>query len=260
MKHFAVIAVILACGLIVPPPEAVAGSRLCPPGGAVGMTLRGGLRVTDGNYCLLDHVTVNGTVVVEAGGVVDLENSTVHGGIRVLRGGEIEIGISRFFTKPSFSTVDGGLRLDHPVDWDIEDAELRGGVWIEGHVHAEPTFCGNTVRGDMHVANVSIPAPGETFFGDPETDEGIFGGSCEGNRFYGSLSVIHSRAAGFQGKGNGLEVEGNVIAGSVLLRDSWLQLNGNRIGGSLICSHATLVPGEFDSDPSGNLVGGTNTC
>lgn len=256
MNRFAVIATILACGVVlVPPPAAIAGPTICPPGGASNTTISGGLQVTDGNYCLLDHVTVHGTIVVEAGGVVDLENSTVCGGVRVLRGGEIEIGLSRFFEAPSFSTVHGGLRLDHPVDWDIETARIMGGVRINGLLHVfspEPTFCGNTVSGGMHVANVSIPPPGETFIGDPEPDEGLFGGPCEGNRIYGSLLMSHTRS--------GYEVEGNVVTGSVILRDSRLQLNGNAIGGSLICSHAMLLPPEFDSDPSGNSVRGRNTC
>jgi hypothetical protein len=258
MKRFAVIATILACGVVlVPPPAAIAGPTICPPGGASNTTISGGLRVTDGNYCLLDHVTVKGPVVVEAGGVVDLEDSRVNGGIRVLRGGEIEIGISRFFGPHSFSTVNGGLRLDHPVDWDIEDARIRGGVRINGLLHAEPTFCGNTVIGAMHVTNVLQVSSAEVFFGDPEPDEGLFGGPCEGNRIYGSLSVTRSRGSGTK---FGIEFEGNVIAGSVLLMASRLQFNGNHVGGSLICRQTTLVPGEFDSDPSGNSVRGRNTC
>jgi len=236
-------------------PNLVAAPRICPPGGASGMTFSGGLRVTDGNYCLLDEVTVSGAVVVEAGGVLDLEDSTVNGGVRVLRRGEIEIGISLFGGVVSTSKVNGRLWLDHPVDWDIEMAHLNGRVTINGLGgpigFAEPTFCGNHVRGGMRVSNVLVAPPGETFFGDPEEEEGL-PITCFGNTIHGSFTLRNS--------GINVEVEGDRVSGSVFLIASTLDLNGNTIGGSLICrSGAVLLPPE-EPDPIGNTVRGRNTC
>jgi hypothetical protein len=229
-------------------PEALAATRtVCPPGGASHTTFNGGLLVTGNNYCLLDHVTVNGGVTVTSGSDVDLENSTVNGGVRIRPGGEIEVGVSLFAGVRSPSTVRGGIRMKRPVDWDIETAHVYGGVRITGGVKAFPTFCGNTVFGGMSVRDVSTAM---TFIGDPgETLAGEL--TCLRNRIHGSLSIENSAT---------LVVEGNRVTGSVFLNASTLELNGNRIGGSLFCSAGTVILPPEPPDPSGNTVGGSNTC
>jgi hypothetical protein len=230
-------------------PGALAASRtVCPPGGASHTTFNGGLLVSGNNYCLLDHVTVNGGVTVVSGSDVDLENSTVNGRVSVRPGGEIEVGVSLFSGVRSPSTVRGGIRLNHPVDWDIETAHVDGGVRITGGVDAFPTFCGNTVYGGMSVRDVSAAM---TWIGDP--GETLGGGelTCLRNRIHGSLVLENSAT---------FVVEGNRVTGSVFLTGSTLELNGNTIGGSLFCRDGTtILPGE-SPDPSGNTVGGANTC
>jgi hypothetical protein len=229
------------------PGALAATTNVCPPGGASNTTFNGGLLVTGNNYCLLDHVTVNGGVTVVSGSDVDLENSTVNGGVRVRPGGEIEVGVSLFAGVRSPSTVRGGIRLNQPVDWDIETAHVYGGVRITGGVKVFPSFCGNAVYGGMSVRGVSADI---TWIGDPGEN---LGGelTCQGNRIHGSLSVDNSSS---------LVVEGNRVTGSVFLKASTLELNGNRIGGSLFCRPGTtILPGE-SPDPSGNTVGGANTC
>jgi hypothetical protein len=229
-------------------PGALAATKnVCPPGGASNTTFNGGLLVTGHNYCLLSHVTVNGGVTVVSGSDVDLENSTVNGGVSVRPGGEIEVGVSLFSGVRSPSTVRGGIRLDQAVDWDIETAHVYGGVRITGGVKVFPTFCGNTIYGGMSVRGV---AAGITFIGDPgETLGGQL--TCLSNRIHGTLSIENSAT---------LVVEGNHVTGSVFLKASTLELNGNKIGGSLFCTAGTtILPGE-SPDPSGNTVGGANTC
>lgn len=229
-------------------PGAFAAARtVCPPGGASNTTFNRGLLVTGNNYCLLDRVTVNGGVTVVSGSDVDLENSTVNGGVSVRPGGEIEVGVSLFSGVRSPSTVRGGVRLTRPVDWDIETAHVYGGVRITGGVSAFPTFCGNTVYGGVSVRDVSAAI---TFIGDPgETLAGDL--TCLRNRIHGSLLLDNSAT---------FVVEGNHVTGSVFLTGSTLELNGNRIGGSLFCRNgAAILPGE-SPDPSGNMVSGANTC
>ncbi len=241
--------VVAAAGVALFAPGALAATKnVCPPGGASHTTFNGGLLVTGDNYCLLDHVTVNGGVTVVAGSTVDLENSTVTGGVRIRPGGEIEVGVSLFAGVRSLSTVRGGIRMKRPVDWDIETAHVFGGVRITGGVKLFPTFCGNTVYGGMSVRDVStamtsIGDPGETLGGGEVT--------CLGNRIHGSLSIDHSAT---------LVVEGNRVTGSVFLKASTLELNGNRIGGSLFCTDGTTILSGESPDPSGNTVGGANTC
>jgi hypothetical protein len=239
--------VVAAAGVALFAPGALAATKnVCPPGGASHTTFNGGLLVTGDNYCLLDHVTVNGGVTVVAGSDVDLENSTVTGGVRIRPGGEIEVGVSLFAGVRSPSTVRGGIRMKRPVDWDIETAHVFGGVRITGGVDVQPTFCGNTVYGGMSVRDVSTAM---TWIGDPGETFGEL--TCLRNRIHGSLSIDHSAT---------LVVEGNRVTGSVFLKASTLELNGNRIGGSLFCTDGTtILPGE-SPDPSGNTVGGANTC
>jgi hypothetical protein len=259
MKRF--LAVAAACALAVAgvalaAPGALAATKnVCPPGGASHTTFNGGLLVTGNNYCLLEHVTVHGGVTVVSGSDVDLENSAVTGGVNVRPGGEIEVGISLFLTGArSPSTVRGGIRLSQPVDWDIETAHVYGGVKINQlkivpqDPSQQPTFCGDTVYGGMSVRDV--PARTMTWIGDPgEVLAGHL--NCFRNHIHGSLSIQNSST---------VVVEGNQVTGSVFLKASTLELNGNKIGGSLFCRPGTtILPGE-SPDPSGNTVGGANTC
>jgi hypothetical protein len=228
-------------------PGAVAGTQtICPDGGLSNTTINGGLLVTNDNFCTLDQVTVNGGVTVVAGSDVDLENSTVYGGVNITPGGEIEVDLGSVFgDTPAFSTVYGGITLTNPNDWDIETARISGGVTVNGASLNQPTFCGNTVVGNVSFRDVSVDV---TYFGDP-VDEFF---ACGGNTISGSLSLTNSSF---------FEAEGNTVGGSVSLSASTLEFNGNTIGGGLFCSNGTvIVPGEDPADPTGNTVSGANTC
>jgi hypothetical protein len=178
-----------------------AGARtMCPSSGLSNTTIRSGLVVPPG-YCLLDHVRVFGGVVVY--GQVELESSYISGGVHLRPGGEIELGASIFGGDRTVTTVHGGLHLTHPVDWDIENGLIYGGVHIRGGVdpHASPTFCGNTVHGTMSVRNVTA---GIAWIGDPSEDVLFEGGPCTGNTIKGSLLVLNSSL---------VHIEGNHVTG-----------------------------------------------
>jgi hypothetical protein len=227
-------------------PSAVAATRnICPPGGISNTTISGGLEVTGGNYCVLANDTINGGVTIDAGADIELDNSTVNSGITVKPGGEIEVDPGSVFGGEfTTSTINGGITLNNPFDWDIETAHITGGVTVDTATENLPSFCGNTVIGNVSLRNVSVDA---TFLGDP-VDEFF---ECGGNTISGSLSISNSSF---------LEVEANTVNGSVSLSSSTLEFNGNTIGGSLLCSSGTvIVPGQ-PGDPSGNTVGGANTC
>ena len=113
---------------------------------------------------------------------------------------------------------------------------------------AFPLICGNEIRGGVTLNDVSTPFG--FFLGDPDAVTTSPNG-CPGNTIHGTLHVNNSQ---------NLEVESNIIGGSVLLSGSVLQLNGNTINGSLRCSNGTIiVPGE-PGDTQGNTVRGANTC
>jgi hypothetical protein len=236
-------------------PGALAATQtVCPPGGVSNTTINGGLLVTEGNYCVLAHDTIRGGITILGnGGDIELDNSTVYGGIDVTPGGEIEVNPgSVFFGTPTTSTVFGGITLNHPNDWDIETATIYNGVTFTGALafpFSQPTFCGNTVVGNVGMNNVTAPA---TYFGDPAVDDQDEFFDCGGNTITGSLSISNS---------SNLEVEANTIGGSAFLNASDLQFNANTISGSLLCSNGTTIAsGSDQGDPTGNTVRGANTC
>ena len=187
-------------------PTSSAKTRMtCPTGGLSNTTIHGGLLVSPG-YCLLDHVTVHGGLIVM--GQVDLESSRVYGGVHLRPGGEIELGASIFGGDRTLTVVHGGVHLNHPVDWDIENGVIYGGVHLRGGVDATPTFCGNTIHGTMSVRNVTAPI---TWIGDPNEDILGEGGSCPGNTIHGSLLVLNSSL---------FHIEGNHVSGHTSTRGS----------------------------------------
>lgn len=242
----AVAAVAAICVLCVP--GALAATKtVCPDGGLFNTTVNGGLLVTNDNYCFLVNDTINGGVTILDGSDIELDGSTVTGGITVMPNGEIEANPGSVFgDNPTTSTVYGGITLTNPNDWDIETTTIFGGVSINGaNPENAPTFCGNHVIGNVGIRNALLVA---SWFGDP-ADEFV---DCPGNTISGSLSITNS---------TNFETEANTIGGSVFLNASDLQFDGNTIGGSLICSNGTTIEsGSDQGDPSGNTVGGKNTC
>ena len=235
----------------------------CPSGGTPppGSTVDGGMDV-DG-VCMADNVTVNGGITVEEGGHLQLTSSTVNGGIITLPCGELDINATTLgagVPTNTTSTINGGIDIAASAvctvpgafsDVDIYTAQIDGGISMTGTfpVTFFPFICGNTVKGSLHLDNVTVTPIGlfEGTIGDPDSALR----SCPGNTITGSLHMSHSSV---------FAVESNTIGGSVFLSADTLELNGNIINGSLMCSDGTVIlPGE-PGDPTGNTVHGKNTC
>ena len=226
-----------------------------------GSTVNGGLDVN--GTCIVDKVTVNGGITVEAGGHLQLTNGTVNGGILTLPCGEMDINATTGGSgvpTGTTSTINGGIDIVASAvcttpgtfsDVDIFGAQIDGGISMTGAfaVNFFPFICGNTVKGSVNLESVTVTPLGvfEGAIGDP--DNALR--NCPGNTITGSFHMTKSSV---------FAVKSNTIGGSVLLSGSTLELNGNTINGSLRCSDGTvIVPGE-PGDPTGNTVHGKNTC
>ena len=228
----------------------------CPSDGTPprGSQVQGGIEVN--GPCILDGVTVNGGITVDAGGQLQLQSSAVDGGISVLRCGELDVNFPAQAAIPpgTTSTINGDIVIDASAvctspassDADIWTAQIKGSISVTGSYDGNrPTICGNTIRGDLILDHITSDR--RFWVGDPDG----FGG-CPGNTIGGALSVSNSTAS--------FEVEANKVGGSVLLSGSALELNENTIGGSLRCSNgAVILPGEAP-DASGNTIRGSNNC
>jgi hypothetical protein len=236
----------------------------CPSGGTPppGSTVDGGLDV-DG-LCFVDKVTVNGGITVLEGGHLQLTSSTVNGGIINLPCGELDVNATTLGAGlPTGTTaiINGGIDIMASAictvpgaysDADIWTAQIDGGISMSGTfsmgaIISAPAICGNTIKGSVHIDNVTATELGafEARIGDPDQ-------RCPGNTITGSLHMTKSSI---------FAVESNTIGGSVLLSGDTLELNGNTINGSLRCSDGTIIlPGEPGLDPTGNTVKGKNTC
>ena len=260
---FVAVFAMLALGMIgVLTPAAVSAASSCPSGGTPppGSTVDGGLDV-DGT-CILVSVTVNGGITVEATGHLSFQDGTVNGGIVVLPCGELDVNATTLgagVPTGTSATINGGIVLNGaaplticPVgsfaDADIFTALIDGGILVTGNFPGSaPRICNNEIRGHATLNDVFAP------FGFSLGDEASTG--CPGNTIHGAVHVSNSSGTAIFR----LEVEGNIVGGSVLLSGSTLELQGNTINGSLRCSNGTvLLPGE-PGDPA-NTVHGANTC
>lgn len=275
-----VAAAIVAAGVVASP--ASAATTKCPSGDtpAPGSTITGGQEV-DGFQCKLVHVTVYGGITVDAKGAgvlpigyVALGGSTVNGGI-VDNGGGVDIGVGDFFAfdrTGEGSTINGGVKLNHPLFFSSADATIRGGFTVNGQRDPAPVFgctpgepcfedsflCGNTIVGNVTVQDeaygqVFMADPGEVFYGN--------WAACDANTIHGSVFLTNSNFINpFSGEAN--EIEGDAVSGSVNVDHSTAEVYGNTIAGSLLCTNGTVIQPPAAGDPSGstNTVGGTNTC
>jgi hypothetical protein len=248
----AAVSTLLVLGMIaVLPPAAVAAATSCPSGGTPppGSTVNGGLEV-DGT-CLLDNVTVNGGITVEAAGHLQLTSGTVNGGIVVLPCGELDVNATTNGTglpTGTTATINGGIVINAAAlcttgfsDADIWKAQIDGGLSVTGTFPtARPFVCDNEIKGGVTLNDVSTPFG--FFLGDPDAPS-----RCPGNVIHGTVSVSDS---------TNLAVKSNIVGGSVLLSGSFLlELTGNAINGSLRCTNGTVI--VFNS---GNTVHGANHC
>ncbi|MFJ9482909.1 Ig-like domain-containing protein [Streptomyces mirabilis] len=114
----------------------------------------------------------------------------------------------------------------------ISNSTIRGSVLSSGGTRLG--VCGSTVTGSVNVAR----ATGFVVIGDPGDD------GCAGNRITGQLALSDNRS--------GAEAVANHVGGSVQVQgttgsgpfpeDSRAEVEGNTIGGSLICSGNVPAP------------------
>jgi hypothetical protein len=256
----------------------------CPGDGTPppGSTIYGGLEITGGvepGYCELHDVTVYGGIVVDPTpdaflaqfewNVVNLIGSTVSGGVVVGRNSEASSNIicdSGCNIQPQPTTISGGLRLNNAIQGFVLNATISGAVTVNGNADltplCDPAFCwANHVWCDVTVdGNVSLTDinGNQDFLGDPE--EQLFSnGVCRGNTIHGSVFMRDSNFVR-PTDGEPTEIEGNTITGSVYLDHSTLELGGNTIGGSLLCTNGTVIHPAPPHDVAGNTVRGRDTC
>src|SRR5713226_5483875 len=159
---------ILVFAAVLALPVALAAEVHCPSGGtpAAGSTVNGGLDV-DGT-CIVDKVTVNGGITVEAGGHLQLTSSLVNGGIVVFPCGELDVNATTGGAgnpTGTTSTINGGIDIEasdtcNPGAFsnaDIYTAKINGGISMTGTyaVGDVPIICANTIKGNMDVNNVT---------------------------------------------------------------------------------------------------------
>jgi hypothetical protein len=226
----------------------------CPPSPAPGSSISGGLVVTGPTDCVLDNVAVSGGILVTSpstpsGNCLEILNdSFISGGIVVQSGAELDVGHTCTSNTPlpgTSATISGGVKASNPLDIDVYNAEVTGGILVDG-VGAGffPTVCGSTISGGLtfkHIVNSG------GFIGDPNANNN-FPASCSGNFIDTSVFVIDSPAL--------VEIEKNTISGSVNLSNSKVEVGGNTIGGSLQCVNTVFTIGEAGP----NTVHGSTTC
>jgi hypothetical protein len=227
--------------LTVDPP-----AHSCPPSPPPGSTISGGLLVN--GPCVLDHVSVSGGVLVTSTGGLELENSSVSGGITVQQGGELDAGHVLDSATATFNpnSISGGIKYTNGFDLDLDGATISGGVSINGSGN-EPTICKSSLGSDLRLSNFASGAP--FWIGDP--GEPIFASvpaDCPGNTIGGSLYVTNSQL---------VEIEANLIKGSVFLTSSSVDFEGNTVQGSASCTSDTPFA---DDVPAPNTVHGSSNC
>jgi hypothetical protein len=122
---------------------------------------------------------------------------------------------------PGQSTVDGGVIAHSPVDLDLWNVTVNGGITVVNATSPNDyyTFCGINVNGGMSFQNS--------------------GGLGVGIRFSPLVNCV----------GN------NSVSGSVVVDHTTLDMRNTFIQGSLQCINGGKV-----NDRGGNRVTGTNTC
>jgi len=253
----------LAIALALPGVARAQGTQ-CPPNPPTGATIDGGLDVN--GPCAIDNVTVNGGITIEEGGDLQLTNSTVNGGILTLPCAELYVNAITGVGTPTNtpSAINGGIDIIASTecttpgassDADIWTAQIDGGISMSGMFMpgVYPYICGNQIKGSVHIDNVTVteagppPSPLEGAIGDPDAPLH----PCPGNTISGSLHMTKSLM---------FAVESNTIGGSGLISGSTVELNGNTVNGSLLCSDGTVILPPDGTDPQGNTVHGKNTC
>jgi len=247
---------------------AASAAGTCPPSPTPGSTVNGNIEVTAGGTCVLDHVTVNGSVTVDPTAQLYLQNgAAVTGGITVGDSGLLQVAFG--------SKVNGAVTLNNASSATIAASTLGHGIsgtansWaifastINGPIsltNGGTTFlCGSKIGGAVHLTN-----PGLLQLGDPFPDGIPFvvvaqnGGpvqvyNCDGNVIKGSLSINNALAT----------IEGNTISGTgtvlTLSNLTLLEYEGNKVAGNATCTSVLDIQlTSDDAEPLHNTYSGTN--
>jgi hypothetical protein len=99
-------------------------------------------------------------------------------------------------------------------------------------------LCGLTLYGDVVETNVNF---GAAALGDPNEAFPFTDADCAGNTIHGTVLMKDSNFINpFNGEAS--EFEGNTVTGSVRLDHSTAEVNGNTVGGSLLCLNGFRHP------------------
>jgi hypothetical protein len=236
-----VVAMVAGVGITALSVGAAGAKTFCPV--ASGSSVSGGLVVN--GVCILDNVTVSGGILVTSGSQLEIENdSFISGGIVVQSGAELDVGHTLSSNTPTGSArsfISGGIKASNPFDIDVYNAEVAGGILIDGVIAGTPAICGSTISGGLTLKHIDTGA----YIGDP--NEG-YPTACAGNLIDTSVFVIDSPGL--------VQIEKNTISGSVNLQNSTVEVGGNTIGGSLKCINTVFTIGEEGP----NTVFGSTTC
>jgi hypothetical protein len=202
------------------------GSNVAPVTGnapVVGSTVQGTLEVAAGDICIVDGITVTGSVIVDPGAFLGIENSTIRGS----------------FTTEGTSTAPAAfVTLNVTIDG---NASVAGG----GAGPDVSAFCQSALHG-----NVVFRDNSETvILGDPTIVlSAPFSGNCTGNTVTGSVSATDNSGQ--------VGLEQNTIKGAVTASGNGaVAIEDNTIGGTLSCSGNTIVAGQGTNNVHGRESG-----
>jgi hypothetical protein len=120
-----------------------------------GATVKGDLIVPAGAACRLVRVTVRGDINVRAGGFLQARHTTVRGDARGRRAQTL------FFDRRS--TLKGNLVAERTGQVFVFASTVGGRIDVR-HAAGKVNICGNSIQGDIHIAQRSGP---DILVGDP---------------------------------------------------------------------------------------------
>jgi hypothetical protein len=169
-------------------------------------TLKGGVVVNEGDFCVLNNVTVTGGMTVNGSAFdtfVEIENSTIKGGL----------SINGAFLIVNASTINGG--------WSITGSSFSGS-----------DFCGNNVDGGLSVSGVDLsPFTGTFAFGEANA-------GCAGGTINGGATLTNNNDV--------VEVDSYTVNGGLTITGNTgiTELEGTTVNGTATCQAGTFNDGD----------------
>ena len=187
-----------------------------------GSTVAGNLEVQSGAVCILDAVTVKGSVLADSDSSLTLEGGTL------IKGNLIADTTQVWVTD---STIEGSQTQ---FNGSSGEQSCAGPMMV-------PSVCGSTFDGSVTISGyyTSVYMAGFVF-GAPEF--------CPGNTVLGNLSAFNNNVE--------VDVEDNSIRGTVTAHQNFLAvIEANAIRGGLNCSANTSVEGTGTNNVRGTETG-----